>query len=197
MDSHGNLFIADAGNECIRRVDAATQVITTVAGTLAFGTPDGDGGPATSASINDPVGVAVDRQGDLFIADVGSGSVRRVDGASGIITTVAGGGSGGDGGAATSAVLIYPAGIAIDNSGTVFTAENNRIRRVDAAAGIITTAAGNGVAGYSGDGGSAVPTFMMMEVLVLGSRRLKALATPRLIRVLGAHENPLAGRGGP
>jgi sugar lactone lactonase YvrE len=155
VDAHGNVFIADAGSGRIRRVDAATQRITTVAGTAASGAPDGDGGPATSASISYPEGVAVDAQDDIFIGDVGSGRVRRVDGVSGIITTVAGGGSGGDGGSATSALLIYPGGIAIDGSGNVFTEENNRIRRVDAATGIITTVAGNGVVGHSGDGGSA------------------------------------------
>ncbi|MFZ0962437.1 MAG: choice-of-anchor D domain-containing protein [Terriglobia bacterium] len=156
VDAQGDLFIADSGNGRIRRVDAATQIINTVAGTFP-GPPGGDGGPATSASITNPEGVAVDSQGDLFIADFGSGRIRGVDGISGIITTVAGGGSGGDGGPATSAVLLYPAGVAIDGSGNVFIVDffSQRIRRVDATSDIITTAAGNGIVGYTGDGGPA------------------------------------------
>jgi len=157
VDAHGNLFIADSGNGSIRRVDAATQIITTVAGNGAVGQPSGDGGPATSATITSPQGVAVDSQGDLFIADTFGGQIRRVDGVGETISTVAGGGSGGDGGPATSAILIYPAGVAINGSGNVFIADffSQRIRRVDATSGIITTAAGNGILGYLGDGGPA------------------------------------------
>src|SRR5208337_1003745 len=156
VDARGDLFIADSGNGRIRRVDAATQIITTVAGTFP-GPPGGDGGPATSASITCPQGVAVDSQGDLFIADTFGGQIRRVDGVGETISTVAGGGSGGDGGPATSAILIYPAGVAIDGSGNVFITDffSQRIRRVDATSGIITTAAGNGILGYLGDGGPA------------------------------------------
>jgi sugar lactone lactonase YvrE len=155
VDASGNLFIADAYNQRIRRVDASTGIITTVAGngTAAY---SGDGGAATSASLNYPYGVAVDTSGNLFIGDYGDDRVRRVDAATGIITTVAGGGSGGDGGPATSASLSFPRGVALDTPGNLFIADgNNRIRRVDAATGIITTVAGNGTWGYSGDGGAA------------------------------------------
>ena len=153
VDAQGNLFVGNVTR--VRRVDAATQTITTVAGDGNF-VFSGNGGPATSASIFS-IGVAVDTQDDVFIADKGSGRIRRVDGTSGIIDTVVGGGNGGDGGAATSAVLIYPTGAAADSSGNLFIADqfNFRVRRADAATGIITTLAGNGVQGISGDSGPA------------------------------------------
>jgi sugar lactone lactonase YvrE len=158
VDAAGNLFIADTGNSRVRRVDAATGVITTVAGTGAFGF-GGDGGPATGASLDKPYGVAVDAAGNLFIADTSNHRVRKVDAATGVITTVAGNGVwwtyGGDGGPAVAANLAYPFGVAVDAGGNVFIADDSghRVRRVDAATGDIATAAGTGVAGYSGDGG--------------------------------------------
>jgi hypothetical protein len=150
VDASGNLFIADTANSRIRKVDT-NGIITTVAG----GGSGGDGGAATNASLNVPYGVAVDTSGDLFIADTLNNCVREV-GTNGIITTVAGGGSGGDGGPATDASLSYPSGVAVDGPGNLFIAEwgNSRIRKVDTN-GIITTVAGNGTAGYSGDGGVA------------------------------------------
>ena len=132
-------------------------LITTVAG----GTPgfSGDGGPATAAQVLAPHGVAVDANGNLFIADVGNQRIRKVS-ASGIITTVAGTGSlgfSGDGGPATAAELYYPVGVAVDAIGNLFIADtlNRRIRKVSAS-GIITTVAGNGIEGFSGDGGPAI-----------------------------------------
>jgi sugar lactone lactonase YvrE len=147
-------------------------IITTVAGTGGACSPpcsgfSGDGGPATSASLYIPQGVAVDASGNLFVTDTGNNRIRKVAAPSGIITTVAGdgpscssfsciGGFSGDGGPATSATLNYPAGIAVDASGNLFFADsqNNRIRKVSAS-GIITTIAGNGTQGFSGDGGPA------------------------------------------
>ena len=159
MDASGNLFIADTGNGRIRRVDAATGVITTVAGTGASGF-SGDGGPATSASLSVPTGGAVDASGNLFIADTGNGRIRRVDAATGVITTVAGTGThgfSGAGGPATTARLRFPKRVAVDASGNLFIADtsNSRIRRVEAAKGVITTVAGSGTHGFSGDGGPA------------------------------------------
>jgi sugar lactone lactonase YvrE len=155
-DKSGNLFIADAFNSRIRRVDATTGIISTVVGngTLGF---SGDGGPATSASLNYPWGVAFDSSGNLFIADAENNRIRRVDASTGFITTVAGSGGGGDGGPATSASLNWPCDVALDGSGNLFVADSddNRIRRVDASTGIITTVAGNGTYGFSGDGGPA------------------------------------------
>jgi len=146
IDAIGNLFIADTFNHGIRRVDAGTRFITTVAGNgqQGFG---GDGGPATSASLNLPAGLALDSAGNLFIADSNNLRLRRVDAASGIITTVAGSGQQsanlGDGGPATNA-NIYPVGVVVDRSGNLIVADsgNNLIRRVDASTGIITTVAG-------------------------------------------------------
>jgi hypothetical protein len=159
VDATGNIFIADQDNHRIRRVDAATGIISTVAGN---GTADssGDGGPATSASLNRPARVALDAAGSLFIADQFNQSIRRVDAATGFISTVAGIGSccfNGDNIPATSARLGNPFGVAVDTAGNIFIADssNSRIRRVDATTGIITTAAGNGVFGFSGDGGPA------------------------------------------
>ena len=159
LDARGNLFISDAGNARIRRVDALTGIITTVAGDGNWGY-SGDGGPATSASLDYPGGVALDRHGNLFIADTESTRIRRVDAVTGDIGTVAGNGNwgyGGDGGPATSAELDYPEGVAVDDNGNLFIADtfNDRIRRVDAKTAIITTIAGNGSWGFSGDGGPA------------------------------------------
>jgi len=152
VDARGNVLVADSGNSRVRRVDAATAIITTAAGDGNLGF-SGDGGPATSADLV-PWNVAVDSLGDLFIADNGSGRVRRVDASSGTINTVVGGGSGGDGGAATSAVLINPENVAVDSSGNLFIADtiNRRVRQVDASTGIIGTVAGNGTAGTTAAG---------------------------------------------
>lgn len=150
VDSSGNVFIADAGNNRIRKVTPA-RVISTIAGDG----PLGDGSPAVSASLNLPVGVAVDGSGNLFIAESNSGRIRTVNSA-GIISTVAGGGFGGDGGPAVSAYL-NPKGLALDRSGNIFIADgySNSVRKVTAS-GIISTVAGNGTLGFSGDGGQAV-----------------------------------------
>ena len=154
LDTAGNLFIADRGNHRIRRVDAGTGFITTVAGTGLDGF-NGDNILATIALLTSPTGVALDTVGNLFIADTLSYRIRRVDAGTGIITTVAGTGAfgfNGDGIHATNARL-SATGVAVDAVGHLFIADlpNNRIRRVDAATGIITTVAGNGTARFNGD----------------------------------------------
>jgi sugar lactone lactonase YvrE len=156
LDGSGNLFIADWLSERIRRVDAVTAIITTVAGNGTAGF-SGDGGPATSASLNQAYGVAVDGSGDLFIGDTDNNRIRRVDAATGKISTAAGSGSDGDGGPATSALLVAPSGIVADAAGNLFIADtsNSRIRRVDATTGAISTVAGNGAQAFSGDRGPA------------------------------------------
>lgn len=170
LDGVGNLYIVDAGHFVIRRVDAATQIITTVAGNGTSGST-GDGGPATSAELNNLFAIALDLSGNLFIGEgntsIGMGGrVRKVDAATGLISTVAGNGSvgySGDGGPATAAALSAVSGLAVDSSGNLYIADGptNVIRRVDASTGIITTVAGVSTGpyfgwGYSGDGGPAV-----------------------------------------
>jgi sugar lactone lactonase YvrE len=160
LDASGNLYIADRSNQRVRKVDAATGIITTVAGngSYAFGVAEGDGGAATSAKLNYPAAVALDASGNLYIADTNSNRIRMVAAATGFISTVAGGGSTlGDGGAATSALLCEPSAVALDASGNFYIGDrcNPRIRKVDGATGIITTVAGNGIATFAGDGGVA------------------------------------------
>src|SRR5205085_911070 len=119
----------------IRKVDSTSGVITTIAGNGAAGF-SGDNGPAVAASLSHPVGMAIDGAGNLFIAEFGNRRIRKVDAASGIITTVAGNGDqgfSGDNGPAVAASLFQPAGVAIDGAGNLFIADtfNNRIRKVD------------------------------------------------------------------
>ncbi len=163
FDAFGNLFIADNGNNVIRRIDA-NGTITTYAGD---GTPgnSGDNGAATSAELNSPESVALDTAGNLFIADTGNNTVRRVDVGTKIITTVAGNGTqgfSGDGGAATAAMFSNPDGLAVDSTGNIYIADstNSLVREVSSATsptpGIITTIVGNGTFGFSGDGGPAL-----------------------------------------
>ena len=149
VDGSGNLYIADSANSVIRKVTTATGIITTVAGN-----------PALSLRLNGPQGVAVDSSGNVYIADTNNDVIRKVAAATGIITIVAGNGAegyAGDGGLAINAELGGPTGVAVDDSGSLYIADlnTNVIRKVAAATGIITTVAGNGSAGYSGDGGPA------------------------------------------
>ena len=161
-DGAGNVYIADAGNHRIRKVDA-TGTITTLAGTKRRGF-GGDGGPAVQARLDYPYSVAADGAGNVYIADSGNHRIRKVD-ATGTITTLAGTkrrGFGGDGGPAVQARLDKPLGVAADGAGNVYIADsdNHRIRKVDAT-GTITTFAGSGATGFhrgrfGGDGGPAV-----------------------------------------
>src|SRR5439155_1364158 len=159
LDAGGNLYIADLGNERIRKVAAATGIITTVAGNGVFGFA-GDGGAATNASLSVPAGVALDAGGNLYIANYSTHRIRKVVASTALIRSVAGNGINsfaGDGGAATSASVYVPTGVALDASGNLYIADygNQRIRKVDAATGIITTVAGNGSSAFAGDGGAA------------------------------------------
>lgn len=161
-DSTGNLFIADVGNQRIRKVDSS-GIITTLAGNGSRGY-GGDGGLAINASLYNPVRVSVDAVGNVLIADQSNHRIRRITPA-GNITTIAGNGTGtpasgafsGDGGPAASASLNNPTAVAVDASGVVYFSDqfNHRIRRI-AVDGTITTIAGNGAAAFAGDGGPAV-----------------------------------------
>lgn len=207
LDSTGQfLYIADFSNERVRRLDLQTGIIETVAGTGVYGF-SGDQGPALSADLAYPVGVAIDSSGNLFIADQRNQRVRRVN-ASGIITTIAGNGTtgySGDGGPATNASFNFPVGVGVDGGGDVFVADqlNQRIRRIDAT-GTITTWAGNGTAGYAGDGGPATaaqlrgPTFLVSDSsgnLTVADQSNNAV---RVISATGGHTiTTLAGTGAP
>jgi len=201
IDEAGNVFIADRGNHSVRRVDARTARITTIVGG-GFAGRSGDGGKASGAQLRDPAAVAVAGDGDLFIADLGNARVRRVAKATGFVSTVAGldqidcasialardgallvadagsasvlrrsrggavttiagdgtMGATGDGGPATSAYLPGPAAVARDGAGNLYVADAkaHRVRRIDARSGLISTVAGNGRRGFSGEGGPAV-----------------------------------------
>jgi sugar lactone lactonase YvrE len=160
IDSSGNIYIADVDDCVIRKVTQSTGDISTFAGTPHSCTYGGDGGPATSAQLYDPTGVAVDGLGNVYIADEVNQRIRKVSASTGTISTIAGDGSpgfSGDGGAATSAELFYPWSVAVDGSGNVYIADqqNFRIRKVTAGTDKISTIAGNGTSGFSGDGGAA------------------------------------------
>ncbi len=160
FDAAGNLYFSDTGNHRIRRIDAKSGTIRTVAGdgTKGFG---GDGGPAVRAQLDEPYGVVVDASGNLFFADRLNRRVRRVDGRTGTIETLAGDGSktsSGDGGPARKAGLVEPNGVALDRDGKrlyIADVAGNRIRRVDLADGTISTFAGTGKNQHAGDGGPA------------------------------------------
>ena len=153
VDQSGSIYIADSGNNRIRKV--TNGIITTVVGNgnAAFA---GDGGPALNAALNVPTAVALDGSGNLYISDGYNGRVRKVSG--GIISSVAGGGgaSPGDGGLATNAIIGFPSDVAFDSSGNLYIAEStaNRVQMVTN--GVITTVAGNGTRDWSGDSGSAI-----------------------------------------
>jgi len=169
LDSSGNLYIADSVNVRIREVAAKTAIITTVAGNGQYGYA-GDGGPATSANLESPQGVAVDTAGNVYIADTYNSVVRKVNATTGVISTVAGsypgngyfgGAYSGDGGPATNAQLYWPEAVTLDSAGNLYIADtyNSAIRKVTSSSGIITTVAGFGGAfscyALVGDGGPA------------------------------------------
>jgi hypothetical protein len=211
VDATGNLFIADAYNNRVRKV-AVNGVITTIAGNGVQGY-SGDGGAATNASLNRPFRVAVDTSGNVFLTDSGNARVRKVD-INGIITTVAGNGShgySGDGGAATNAKLSTPCDVAVGTSSNLFFSDygNNTVRKV-AANGIITTVAGNGTKSYSGDGGPATnaslnsPNGMTVDnsghvfIADFFNNRIREVGTDGIIRTIaGNGTQGYSGDGGP
>ncbi len=212
IDADGNIYIADNKNNRIRKVTAATGIITTVVGT---GTAvfSGDGGPATAASLNSPLGVTVDAAGNIYINDLYR--IRKVTAATGIISTVAGNGSypsgfSGDGGPATAASLDNVGGVAVDAAGNIYFANFYRIQKVTASTGIISTVAGNGTQGFSGDGGVATSATLSIPAGVAvdaagniyiadsGNNRIRKVtaATGIISTVAGNGTNGFSGDGG-
>ena len=160
FDPSGNLYFSDTFNHRLRRIDRRTGIITTIAGNGTAGYA-GDGGPAVAAAFNEPYGIAVDRDGNIFAADRHNHCVRRIDGASGVVTTFAGNGAAGysgDGGPAAQAGLVEPNGLGFDPpQQRLFIADvaDHRVRVVDLGTGTIATFAGTGEAAHRGDGGPA------------------------------------------
>lgn len=190
-DKNGNIYIADAGNNVVRKIDAVTGTISLFAGSYTQTGYNGDGGPATAAAFYTPYDVAVDQSGNVFVVDKENHAIRRVDAGTGNISTVAGtgiAGYAGDEGVATQAQLNTPLGIAVAPNGDLYIADagNHVIRRVDAANGNIYTFAGNGVAGYSGDNGPAI------EAMLAGPARIAIEAGGTLL--IADHGNHLIRR---
>ena len=198
LDASGNLYIADSGNNRVRKVTPG-GTISTYAGTGAPGF-SGDGNAAISAKLSAPSGVAVDSNSNLYVADAGNNRIRIVS-PGGNITTYAGNGTpgfSGDGSAATSAQLSLPAGLAVDSSGNLFIADtnNNRIRMVDSG-GTIFTVAGNGNSTDSGDGlaatsaGIKAPQNVVVDsagnLYVAESARLRWVSTRGIIQTLAGN----------
>ena len=208
LDASGNLYLADAGGGVIRKVTKVSGLINTVAGTRNIdpnSVSSGDGGPATAAQLG-AADLTFDTAGNLYIADWGFGRIRRIDGATGIITSVAGTSNssyGGDGGAATKAGLYYPKGIAVDAAGNLYIADvgNYRVRKVSALTGNISTIVGTGDASFSGDNGTPTkaqlssPTFLALDT---GGNLYISDTSNRRIRKVSATSgtiNTVAGGG--
>jgi sugar lactone lactonase YvrE len=193
VDGVGNLFIADTNNNVVRKVAAGTGLITIYAGGAQYGSAQnvGDGGPATSAQLSAPNGLAVDSAGNLYIADEGDSRVRFVAASIGVITTVAGNGSigaTGDGGPATSASVGQPQALALDSSGNLYIAvpTSGLVRKVTISTGLISTVAGYGNPGSSGDGASALKAEINPQGLAVDAAGNLYISDPAAIREVSA-----------
>jgi sugar lactone lactonase YvrE len=208
VDTTGNLYLADTANHRIRRIDATTHIITTIAGTGTQGY-SGDGTLATQATIDSPTGLAADAAGNLYLADTHNHRIRRIDAATHIITTIAGNGalgSSGDNAAASAASLALPHCLTIDPNGNLYLADtaNHRIRRIDATTGIITTIAGTGTQGFSGDTGPATAatldspraatlTASQLTLADTNNNRVRQLSPTATINTIAGLGNTLPG----
>ncbi len=204
LDQARNIYITDGHHNRILRTDAVTGIVTTVAGT-GSSVSSGDGGQATNAGINGPAWLAIDSQGNLFVAEELAHKIRRIDAATGIITTVAGSGVAGfsgDGGSAIASSLNNPWAVSLDAGGNLFISEysNLRVRRVDAATGIIATVAGAGTSyAFNGDGQQATAANILpMGTAVDAQGNLFIASFDRIRRVdaLSGLISTVAGLGG-
>jgi hypothetical protein len=211
VDLAGNIYIGDDFNNRIRKVNVY-GVITTVAGTGVIG-HSGDGGLATAAQLYRPHCIAIDHTGNVYIADYGNGSIRKIN-TSGLIATIAGIsgslGNSGDNGAATAAKLFNPDGIAVDAVGNVYVGDisANCVRKISNS-GIITKVAGTGVGGYNGDGGMATAAQLLEPVGVAvnisgdiyiadGNNLIRKVDTSGIINTIAGHgTSGYNGDGGP
>jgi sugar lactone lactonase YvrE len=159
-DPAGNIYFSDMANSVVRKINAVTGIITTVAGTDTTSGYSGDSGPAIAATLGEPQGICI-YAGNLYITDYTNACIRKVNLATGIISTIAGNGTGGytgDGGPAVAATLNGPSAICANAAGDLYIADESNfvIRKISAATGIISTIAGTGVEGYSGDDSAAI-----------------------------------------
>lgn len=153
VDHAGNIYLGEYGGCKVRMINASTGIIRTIAGTTCGFS--GDGGPAATAQISAILGIWLDVSDNVYIADGGNNRIRKVDATTGIITTLAGGGSATADGVPATSASINPQCVFVDPSGCIYTGGDNRVRKIDPTTGIITTVAGNGAYGFSGDGGPA------------------------------------------
>jgi DNA-binding beta-propeller fold protein YncE len=200
FDRAGNLFVADMNNHRVRKVDMKTRVITSVAGTGVQGF-SGDGGPASKAQLNQPLGIQLDARGDLYICDVGNNRVRKVDAKTGVITTIAGNGRVGttsEGARLPDIPLKTPRALDFDGTGNLWlaTREGNQVFRLDLKQGIIRHIAGTGGQGAGGDGGPAkAATFKGIKGLSVtrdGQRVFLADSENHVIRLIDLNSGEIA-----
>ena len=218
LDGAGNLYFADSGNHIVRRIDAVTKLISTVAGTPGKQGYTGDGAAATAAQLAFPEGLALDAAGDLLIADTGNNEIRKVTATAsgfGDISTIAGtraAGFNGDNQLATAAELNSPWSVAVAPDGSIYIADltNNRVRKISVS-GTITTVAGTGTRGFMGDGGDATAALLGEPSAVVidpagdlyiadsDNNRVREVnaATQLIETICGNSSEQFAGDGGP
>ncbi|APW60971.1 SMP-30/gluconolactonase/LRE family protein [Paludisphaera borealis] len=210
----GDLFFADTGNHRVRRVDATTGVVTTIAGNGEKGF-SGDGGPATAARMDEPYGLAIDPDGNLYFADRLNRRIRRVDAKTAAIATIAGDGSNassGDSGPGVKAGIVEPNDVALDGRGQLAIADvsGHRVRVLDLSTGIISTLAGDGRGRHSGDGGPAKSASLSgprairftpdgaLLILERNGNTLRSVSTDGMITTIaGNGKKGYQGDGGP